>query len=107
VQGSFTSFIYFQFQVLIQFHIELKLQVNSNLGFQFPFSNCHNLFKRGIDTIVLPFYLFIEGINGSIKIPFLIYYFMFLFKFGGQVYVLHKILHQSYHHEVKLTLTIH
>jgi hypothetical protein len=29
----------------------------------------------------------------SLKIPFLIYYFMFLFRIGGQVYVLHKMLH--------------
>ena len=51
--------------------------------------------------------LFMRGINGFINISFLIYYFMFLFKFGGQVYVLHNMLHQSCHHEVKLTLTIH
>jgi hypothetical protein len=33
--------------------------------------------------------------------------FMFLFRFGGQVYVLHKMLHQNYLQKVKLTLTVH
>jgi hypothetical protein len=47
------------------------------------------------------------GINGFINIPFLIYYFMFLFRIGGQVYDLHKMLHQNYHQEVNLTLSIY
>jgi hypothetical protein len=32
-----------------------------------------------------------DGINGSMNISFLIYYSMFLFKIGGQVYVFHKM----------------
>jgi hypothetical protein len=36
-----------------------------------------------------------EGINGFINISFLIFYFMFLFKIGGQVYVFHKMHHHK------------
>jgi hypothetical protein len=35
------------------------------------------------------------GINGFINISFLIFYFMFLFKIGGQVYVFHKMHHHK------------
>jgi hypothetical protein len=42
-----------------------------------------------------PCYLFMGRINGLIKIPFLILYFMFLFKIGGQVYVFHKMHHHK------------
>jgi hypothetical protein len=42
-----------------------------------------------------PCYLFRGGINGFIKIPFLIFYLMFLFKIGDQVYVFHKMYHQK------------
>jgi hypothetical protein len=107
VQGSLTSFIYFQFQVLLQFHIELKLQVNSNLCFEFPFSNFHNLLKSGINTIVLPYYLFMEGINGFIKkIPssstILCFYLELEVKFMFPI----KCFTQNYHQEVKFMCSI-
>jgi hypothetical protein len=35
------------------------------------------------------------GANGFINISFLIFYFMFLFKIGGQVYVFHKMHHHK------------
>jgi hypothetical protein len=37
-----------------------------------------------------------EGTNGFIKIPFLIFYFMFSFKIGGLIYVFTKI----YYHKI-------
>jgi hypothetical protein len=43
-----------------------------------------------------PYHLFREGIDGFINISFLIYYFMFLFKIGGQVYVLHEMHHHKF-----------
>jgi hypothetical protein len=36
-----------------------------------------------------------EGINGFITIPFLIFYFMFSFKIGGQIYVFNKMHHHK------------
>jgi hypothetical protein len=42
-----------------------------------------------------PYHLFMEGINGFIKIPFLIFYFLFPFKIGGQIYVFNKIHHHK------------
>jgi hypothetical protein len=33
--------------------------------------------------------------------------FYILFRIGGQVYVLHKMLHENYYQEIKLTLSIY
>jgi hypothetical protein len=42
-----------------------------------------------------PYHLFMEGINGFIKSSFLILYFMFSFKIGGQIYVFNKMHHHK------------
>jgi hypothetical protein len=41
------------------------------------------------------YHLFMEGINGFIKISFLSFYFMFSFKIGGQIYVFNKMHHHK------------
>jgi hypothetical protein len=41
------------------------------------------------------------GVNGFLNISFLIFYFMFLFKIGGQVYVFHKM----HHHKINMRST--
>ena len=48
-----------------------------------------------ITIFILFLIIFMGGINGFINISFLIFYFMFLFKIGGQVYVFHKMHHHK------------
>jgi hypothetical protein len=40
-----------------------------------------------------PYYLFMGEINGFIKIPILIFYLIFVFEIGYQVYAFHKMHH--------------
>jgi hypothetical protein len=66
---------------------------NSNLNFNFPSAKMNPNINFTVYNIIIinsfPYYLFMGGTNGFIKIPFL----MFLFKIGDQVYVFHKIYH--------------
>jgi hypothetical protein len=44
----------------------------------------------------------------ALKFPFLIFYFMFLFKIGDQVYVFHKMHRlKNYYQEINLPLSIY
>jgi hypothetical protein len=73
---------------------------NSCLNFKFPsvqITTNVNITSIVYNIIIysFPCYLFMRGMNGFINISFLIFYFMFLFKIGGQVYAFHKVPHHK------------
>jgi hypothetical protein len=49
-----------------------------------------------------PHHLFMEGLNGFIKIPFLVFYFIFSFKIGGLIYISNKM---HYHKIISMRST--
>jgi hypothetical protein len=90
------EFIFF-FPILFSNPIQIQTPI---LNFKFPSAKINtnvNVTFTVYNTIIYPFpcYLFMGGINGFINISFLIFYFMFLFKIGGQVYVFLKMHHHK------------
>jgi hypothetical protein len=78
---SFVFFFYIPFSNPIQICFNFpSAKINPNINF---------IVYNIIIINSFPYYLFMGGTNGFIKIPFL----MFLFKIGDQVYVFHKIYH--------------
>jgi hypothetical protein len=93
---------YFQTQVRFKFQKFILNFPSFKLWFRTSISKCQNNPNVNINFIVydnniysFPYYCFMGGINGFINISFLIFYFMFLFKIGGQAYVFHKMHHHK------------
>jgi hypothetical protein len=89
----------------MRFLFKFQFQVfnpNSNIYFEVQVPNfTHNPNVNITPTIFITIiyfftcYLFMGGINDFINISFLLFYFMFLFKIEGQVYVFHMMHHKK------------
>ena len=89
------SFHVFWFLTLNSIHIQLMFWTPRFTNIQINPSVNTNSVVYNIIIYSFPCYLFMRGMNGFINISFLIFYFMFLFKIGGQVYAFHKVPHHK------------
>jgi hypothetical protein len=98
-RGKLFFFYTFCFFFISNFKHSIQIQIPV-LNFHFPSVKINpnvNINSTVYNIIIysFPFHLFMEGINGFITIPFLIFYFMFSFKIGGQIYVFNKMHHHK------------